>query len=217
MKTSRYLLYAGGVAAVVVAALGIGLALRDRNAIQVATSPSPVPPTSTPFQPTSPPATPSPVATPSPAPTAQPGSITGRFGYPSDFIPAVTVYAISTTDPSVWYSVDFPGFGNPPRPTLPPGVPQPTYTISGVASGTYWVVAYRNDGGLVGPGYYSRVAECMRTTPSGPTAPPCPDATMIAVTVMPGQTTSGIDILTWGSPPPGQSSPTFPPRPTARP
>jgi hypothetical protein len=203
---SRYVLYAGAVAAVLAAALIVGLGLRDRSS-QVATSPSPIPATSTPIPASSAP------ATPVPTPTAQPGAITGRFGYGSDFIPPVTVYAISTTDQRVWYSVDFAGVGNPPRPTLPPGVTEPTYTITGVAPGTYWVVAYRNDGQLPDPGYYSRQPDCFRTTPRGP----CPDVTLIPVTVIAGQTVSGIDVLTWGPPPPGQPSPTFPPRPTPRP
>ena len=164
-------------------------------------------------------ASPSPtIAAPSPTsgPTATlqvGGAITGRFAYGSDFIPPVTVYAISTTDPRVWYSVDFPGFGNPPRPTLPPGVSQPTYAITGVAPGTYWVVAYRNDGQLPDPGYYSRQVECFHTTPSGP----CPDAALVPATVIAGQTTTGIDVISWGPPnPAAQSSPTFPPRPTPR-
>lgn len=210
MKTSRYVLYAGAVVAVVAAALIVGLGLRDGNS-QVATLPSPIPATSTPITASSAPVTPSPVATASPAPTAQPGAITGRFSYGSDFIPPVTVYAISTTDQRVWHSVDFPGFGNPPRPTLPPGVSEPSYTITGVAPGTYWVVAYRNDGQLPDPGYYSRQPDCFRTTPSGP----CPDVTLVPATVIAGQTTKGIDVLTWG-PPPGQPSPSIPPRPTPR-
>lgn len=140
------------------------------------------------------------------------GAITGRFGYGSDFIPPVTVYAISTTDPRVWYSVNFAGLGNPPRPTAAPGTSGNTYTITGVAPGAYWVVAYRNDGQRPDPGLYSRVSECFRTTPSGP----CPDGTLVPATVTSGQTTSGIDILTWGYPPPVPPSPTIPPRPTPR-
>jgi hypothetical protein len=122
------------------------------------------------------------------------------------------VYAISTSDPRRWYSVDFPGFGNPPRPTLPPGVSQPTFMITGVAPGVYWVVAYRNDREQPDPGYYSRQVECFRTTPSGP----CPDVALAPVAVVAGQTASGIDVLTWGPPPPERPSPTFPPRPTPR-
>jgi len=210
MKTSRYVLYGGAVAAALAVALIVGLGLRDRN-VQVAAMQSPIAAASTPIPASSAPATPSAVATASPIPTAQPGAITGRFGYGSDFIPPVTVYAISTIDQRVWYSVEFAGAGNPPRPTLPPGQSNATYTITGVAPGTYWAVAYRNDGQGPDPGFYSRNAICQRTTPSGP----CPDLTLVPATVIAGQTTSGIDVLTWGTPP-GQPSPTIPPRPTPR-
>ena len=211
MKTARYVLYAVAVAAVLAVALIVGLGLRDQSA-QVAATPSPIAATSTPTPASSAPATPSPVATTSPAPTAQTGAITGRFGYPSDFIPPVTVYAISTTDQRVWYSVDYAGAGNPPRPTPQPGQSGETYTITGVAPGTYWVVAYRNDGQPLDPGYYSRQPDCFRATPSGP----CPDVSLVPVTVIAGQTTSGINVITWGRPP-GQPTSTIPPRPTPRP
>jgi hypothetical protein len=148
---------------------------------------------------TAPPTSPASIAT---------GAITGTFGYPSDFVPPATVYAISTTDPGVWYSVDFPGFGNfgnPPRPTLPPGETRPRYTITGVAPGAYWVVAYRNDGQNPDPGYY-----CGPTPPSGP----CPDLKLAAVTVIAGETTSGIDVFTWVPLSLRPPSPTMPSRPT---
>jgi len=206
MKTSRYVLYAGAVAAVLVVALIANFQLRDSN--PVAASPSPTASTTTSPAPTAS-ATPA-VTTPSRPTAVSTGAITGRFGYGSEFIPPVTVYAISTTDQRVWYSVDF---GNPPRPTPPPGQSGDTYTITGVAPGTYWVVAYRNDGQRPDPGLYSRVNDCFRTTPSGP----CPDGTLVPVTVISGQTTSGIDVLTWGYPPPVPPSPTIPPRPTPRP
>ena len=209
MKASRYVLYAGVVAAVLAGALIVGLALRDRNS-QVATSPSPISATSTPIPSSSAAASPSPAATASP--TVQSGAITGRFGYGSDYIPPVTVYAISTTDQRVWYSVDFPGFGNPPRPTAQPGTSGDTYTLTGIAPGTYWVVAYRNDGQLPDPGYYSREAVCSRTTPRGP----CPDVTLVPATVIAGQTTTGIDVITW-DPRRDQLSPTLPPRPARQP
>jgi hypothetical protein len=202
------------IAVVILIALAAAFALRELRP-----TPATVPvPNSTPSASPSPssaasapPSASAPVAIPTPVTT---GAITGRFAYGSDFIPPVTVYAISTTDQRVWYSVDFAGFGNPPRPTLPPGTTEPRYTITGIAPGTYWVVAYRNDGQgqFPDPGYYSRGAECIRATPSGP----CPDVALIPATVIAGQTTSGVDILTWGPPPPGQPSPTFPPRPTPR-
>lgn len=156
--------------------------------------------------------------TAAPSPTAVPtatsvvgGAITGRIGYGSEINPPVTVYAISTTDPGIWYSVKYLGLGPPPLPTAQPGTPD-TFTITGVAPGSYWVVAYRDDGQRPDPGLYSRVNECQRTTPSGP----CADGTLVPATVTSGQTTRDIDILTWGYPPPVPPSPTIPPRPTPR-
>lgn len=147
----------------------------------------------------------SPVSTPTSAPV---GTITGRFDYGSDFIPPTTVYAISTVDPRVWYSVDLPGVGNPPLSTLPPGQTGLNYTITGVTPGMYWVVAYRTDRQSPVPGFYSRAVECLRARPSRP----CPDHALAPVTVSPGQTTSGIDVL--AAPPPSQ--PSYPPQPTPR-
>ena len=154
---------------------------------------------------------PSPTAVPTAASQAD-GAITGRIAFGSEMIPPVTVYAISTTDARVWFSAKYAGIGNPRRPTAQPGTPGDTYTMTGVAPGVYWVVAYRDDGERPEPGLYSRVNECQRTTPSRP----CPDGTLVPVTVTSGQTTSGIDILTWGYPPPVPPSPTIPPRPTPR-
>jgi hypothetical protein len=108
--------------------------------------------------------------------------------------------------------VKYAGLGGPQGPTAQPGPSGDTYTITGVAPGAYWVVAYRDDGQRPDPGLYSRVNECWRTTPSGP----CPDGTLVPATVTSGQTTSGIDILTWGYPPPVPPSSTIPPRPTSR-
>ncbi len=196
------------VAVVILVALAAAFALRELKPTPAA---GPVP-SSTPSSSPSPssaasvqPSATAPVAVVTPFPA---GAITGRFVYGSDFIPPVTVYAISTTDQRVWYSVDFAGAGNPPRPTLPPGQSNAIYTISGVAPGTYWVVAYRNDGLGPDPGYYPRSAICLRTTPSGP----CPDSNPLAVTVISGQTATGIDIAAWGTRP--EPSPTLPPRPT---
>ena len=171
--------------------------------------------TSTPVPATTAPASPSPTATasPSPAPTAQTGAVTGRFGGGTDFIPPVTVYAIGANDQRVWYSVEFPGYAlytGPTGPTAQPGTEPGTYTLTGVAPGTYWVVAYRNDGYKPDPGVYTRQAECLRRTPSGP----CPDQTPVLVTVTAGQTTREIDIVSWY---PGSGlMPPPPPRPTPR-
>ena len=145
----------------------------------------------------------SPVSTPTSAPV---GTITGRLDDFSDFIPPTTVYAISTVDPRVWFSVALPGAGNPPLPPKPPG--GLSYTITGVTPGTYWVVAYRTDRQSPVPGFYSRAVECLRARPSRA----CPDHALAPVTVSPGQTTSGIDVLP--APPPSQ--PSYPPQPTPR-
>ncbi|MDQ2951695.1 MAG: hypothetical protein M3R54_05475 [Chloroflexota bacterium] len=198
------------VAVVLLIALAASFYLREQRSPTPATSPTP--PTAASASPSPAAAATTPAATVAPTATpAQTGTITGRFGYGSDYIPPVTVYAISTTDQRVWYSVVFAGAGNPPRPTLPPGVNNATYTISGVAPGTYWIVAYRTDGLTPDPGYYSRQVECFSAKPSGP----CPDVALAPATVTAGQTTSGIDVTSWG--PPNQPSPTFPPRPTPRP
>jgi hypothetical protein len=75
MKTSRYVLYAGAVAAVLVAALLVGNGLRDRN-VQVAASPTPISATNTPTQ------SASPSPTRSPSPTLAPGTFeSSALGY----------------------------------------------------------------------------------------------------------------------------------------
>lgn len=207
MNTRRNVLYVGAVAAVLVLAFVASVGLRSGN--QVAVSPSP----ST----TVTPSTPTPTVSPSPSPTATPqvGAITGRFGYPSDFIPALTVYAIRVDDPKVFFSVDFAGFGNPPRPTPPPGVPVDTYTLTGIAPGTYHVIAYRNDG-ETSLGVYSRhTVNCMQASQGGQNATPAPgcqaqDLSLLPVTVRAGETVSRIDITVWVF---GQQTGAYPARP----
>jgi hypothetical protein len=167
------------------------------------------------------PSIPAPSPTDLPTATPQAGAITGRLGYPSEFIPPLTVYAISTADQRVWYSADVPRFPPlllTPRPTgtFAPGT-EPRYTITGVAPGTYYVLAYRNDGQQpVGPGLYSRRVAC-RTGGAPSTCGPADDFSLAIVTVNAGQTTTGIDVEDWVPPAgPGQPSPSFPPRPTPR-
>jgi hypothetical protein len=164
---------------------------------------------------------PTPSSPPTAAATPQPGAITGRLGYQAESIPPLTVYAISTADQRVWYSVDVPRFPPPlvtPRPpgTFAPGT-EPRYTITGVAPGTYWVLAYRNDGQQPdGPGLYSRRVAC-KTGGAPSTCVPAEDPSLAIVTVNAGQTTTGIDIEDWVPPSgPGRPSPSFPPRPTPR-
>jgi hypothetical protein len=118
---------------------------------------------------TAPPTTSTP-ASPTDRPTAtlQPGAITGRLEYPSEVIPPLTVYAISTTDQRVWFSVSVPRFP-PASPATPvPTGTEPRYTISGAAPGTYVVVAYRSDGQTPNPGGYTRAAATCRGPQSLP-------------------------------------------------
>lgn len=189
----------GAVAALLILVLVASVGLRSDN--QVAVSPSPSS-TVTPSTPT-PTASPLPTVSPSPSPTVPAaGAVTGRFGYPSDFIPALTIYAIRVDDPKVFFSVNYVGYGNPPRPTPPPGVPVDTYTLTGIAPGNYYVIAYRNDG-ETSLGVYSRhTVNCMQASTGGQNstpAPGCPanDHTLVPVTVRGGETVSRIDITDW--------------------
>lgn len=208
MQLNRNLLYAGA-AAVLVLALVVGFAATRSQQAPINARPDP----------TATPTTPAPTATATsvaPSPTSIPaGAITGRVGYPSDFHPAGTVYAISVGDPRVFFSVDFAEQGNPPRRTAAPGEGQ-TYTLTGITPGTYHVIAYRNDG-ETSLGVYSRhTVNCDQATTPGQgstPAPGCPaaDYSLVPVTVRAGETTSRIDLTTWVFGP--QAAP-YPARPT---
>jgi hypothetical protein len=168
---------------------------------------SPIPTVSTPSP------TPQPTATPVAPPfSPQPGATTGSLEYPSEFIPPLTVYAISTADQRVWFSVDTPRY---PLATNTP--PRPSYTITGVAPGTYVVIAYRNDG-QGSPGGYTRAAASCRGLQSQPPPPACNDHSLVPVIVAAGQTVSGIDVTDWavGFTGAGQPTSSIPPRPTPR-
>lgn len=152
---------------------------------------------------------PSVVATASatPAPTAaSPGAITGLLQYPSDFIPPLTVYAISLTDQRVFFSVETPRYPIPMSVTVIP----PSYTITGVPPGTYNVFAYRNDDLTYdrgGPGLYSQyLLKCV--PPTGTAI--CSDHSLLPVLVKTGQTVAGIDVIDWYY---DAQKTAFPPRP----
>lgn len=230
MKASGYVLTATAVAAVLILALLWSFSQRP-NPVAASASPSA---TASAALSASPTATPTPSintgpATVSPSATTQPttaatGTITGQLGYPSEFVPQLTVYAISVNDPSVWYSTNTPFFGNFTRPT-----PSPTpsfaatwppagggrYQLS-LPAGTYYVIAYSNDTGLPKdlPAAYTRYTiDCIQKTVSNSPPPACSgnDHTFVPVTVQAGQTASGIDIKDWQIP-----GVTYPPRPTPR-
>ena len=141
------------------------------------------------------------------APTAAPaGAITGLLQFPSDFIPPLTVYAISVTDKRVFFSVETPRYPIPMSATITP----PTYTITGVVPGTYNVFAYRNDDLTYdrgGPGLYSQYL--LKCKPPTATAI-CSDHSLLPVLVTTGQTVAGIDVIDWYY---DSQKTAFPPRP----
>lgn len=156
--------------------------------------------------------TPSPTAiTASPSPTPSPvvrricpttqqlgGGITGRLGYPSDFLPPLAIYAIRVdgTAYRILHTV--------PVTRLTGTV---TFTMLGLEPGPYIVVAYPIDstgaitgGGLAGS--YTPAVACGLSTN-------CTQHTPIRVTVKGGDTLKGVDLLDWYAP-----AGTFPAPPT---
>jgi hypothetical protein len=198
VTTTRFVLSATAVAAVLALGLIASSGLRDRN--QAAASPSR---TSTPTAPTAT-ATLAAVATTSPTPAGSPvpGAITGRIPYPAGFQPALTIYAISVADQSTYFSVSYPRYAEG---TTGPG--KGTYTLTGVTPGTYYVLAYRDSDPTANdqPGLYSQyVIRCVQPSLAGSTVPQDCDArtgsdhVLVPVAVAAGQTASGIDVGDWG-------------------
>ena len=112
-----------------------------------------------------------------------PGAIRGSLNYPSFQIPALRVYAIATTGPAYFVTATAPG--------------EAAFLISGVAPGTYFVLAYRVDYYVTGG--WSRFVTCGETAA-------CRDHTLIPVTVASGQAVTGVQVRDWygdfGIPPP---------------
>src|SRR5438552_11703040 len=121
MKATGYLLTAGAVAAGAVAAGAVAALVVVALIWSFSQRPSPVAATQSPSAtPTA--STPTPTASAAASAPTQPsapatGVITGRIGYPSEFAPPLTAYAISVNDPNVWYSTTTPFFGSSTRPT----------------------------------------------------------------------------------------------------
>jgi hypothetical protein len=224
----RYVLTASAIAAGLVLALVASFVLRDNNPVAAPQSASPTS-SATATATSQPSATSSPAGTTTSQPTGTTGVITGQLGYPSEFVPPLTVYAISVNDPNVWYSTNTPYFGNFTRPTASPApsfaatwppAGEGRYQLS-VPAGTYYVIAYSNDTGLPKdlPAAYTRfTVDCILATTGGQNSTPAPacganpqDHTLVPVTVRAGETTSRIDVKDWGF-----QNTTFPPRPTPR-
>ncbi len=112
------------------------------------------------------------------------GSISGTLSYPSSFIPALRVMAVSVTEHGYSYIDTQPN--------------QSTYTISGLAPGRYHVIAYA--GGEFSAGYTLAV-------PCGLSVE-CTDHSLIDVVVVAGANTPNINPQDWYAPPGS-----FPPMP----
>jgi hypothetical protein len=113
------------------------------------------------------------------------GTVAGTLGYPSDFIPALAIYALPTTNMADGRYVIFTE-----RTGLAPAG-SVTYTMQ-VPAGTYYFVAYGREApaGTKNGGAYTNYVICGMQ-------PPCSDHTLIPVTVTAGQTVTGVDIRDW--------------------
>ena len=122
-------------------------------------------------------------ASASPATGDGSATIEGRVSYPAGFRPQLDVYAIDVDDSTAWYTVTVAGTeeaGHDPR---------GAYSLD-VAPGTYYVLAYTAEGADSWAGLYSVMVQCGLTAT-------CTDHTLLPVTVMPGETATGIDPGDW--------------------
>jgi hypothetical protein len=124
-----------------------------------------------------------------------PGAISGdQLMYPADSMPALEIYAISTIDSHTYFSTQT-------------AQGQFSYAITGVAPGTYYIVAYLANGTnananwkVLAGGYTQFVLCDLGAT--------CSDHTLIVVPVQPGQMVRHIN-------PNDYYGGTYPPRPGA--
>ena len=117
-------------------------------------------------------------------PSSGTGSISGTLSYPSNFIPALRVMAVSATEQGYSYVDTQPN--------------QSTYKISGLAPGKYHVIAYA--GGELSAGYTLAVLCGLSVE--------CTDHSLIDVVVVAGTNTPNINPQDWYAPPGS-----FPPMP----
>lgn len=118
------------------------------------------------------------------------GAIAGRLAYPSDFIPKLVVVAMRADDPTTYRVLHTAG--------TPPAAP--SYSMAAVEPGTYVVISYAQGANPLAGAYTAAVVCGMGGG--------CTDHSLRRVTVAPGQTVTGVDLLDWYAP-----SGTFPARP----
>jgi hypothetical protein len=139
-----------------------------------------------------------PTARPAPSattgPTATPtavtvGSVTGRFAYPSDIIPALALYALPVNNlaDGRYVVVRERWTGSPPE-----SQGGGRFTMS-LPPGTYYLVAYSREApssGVRPAGGYTAFVTCGQQRSCGSHA-------LLPVTVTTGQSVSNIDIADW--------------------
>lgn len=116
------------------------------------------------------------LATEAPGPAAI-GTINGQLSYPSSFIPAQTIVAFDVNSANYYF--------------INTSENQSTYSIN-VPPGTYYVVAYTQDGSLSAG--YSYAVPCGLSVE-------CTDHSLIPVVVITGQATNQANPQDWYAPP----------------
>lgn len=110
------------------------------------------------------------------------GEIKGTLGYPAEGIPELNVYAFDTSNEKTYFMIDTK-------------VNQDQFTISDVDPGNYYIVAYvkaSKTGEAYGGGYTKAVSCGLSVN--------CLDHSLIAVTVKPGETATGVEVKDWYAP-----------------
>ena len=115
-----------------------------------------------------------------PVTTQSVGSISGELGYPSEYVPALYVFALPVNEAGKSYSVE----------TIEG---QDKFTIQNVVPNTYYLVAYlQTDTGMAGG--YTRFALSAMTVADT-------DHSLLPVVVTSGQNVGDIKIADWIAPP----------------
>ncbi len=104
------------------------------------------------------------------------GTIRGSMNYPSNFIPTMRVYAISVAGDRHYVVATRQN--------------DASFTITGVAPGTYYVLAYPLIPGIYITGAWSRYVTCGE-------AGSCTDHALIPVAVRAGEAVTGVRVRDW--------------------